>query len=414
MTIPSYETLAAGLCEDERGEGDGTLVGEVRSHGTGSPIPAARVQVTWETPPSGTRESSLLDRPDVYSFGDRLGVETATNPAGWYTACGVPSDLDLEVVAEFLDRGTDTLFARLAVGDSRRLDFELGVPAPWLTTVTLADGVTAGEGTQGVQGRVRDKETDQPVPTAEVFLRAPGGRILASGITNERGFFRLLTRVPGAYTLGVEALGYEEGDFENLRVEGGRLSVVDVSLPPQALELEPLVVVGEPRVYHLEMEGFYERRQLSGGFFFTPEMIDARHTQRTTQLFLEVPGATVVQDQMGQNAIQFKTAVALQTTVGAASSIARPTDAGGQASPCWPRVYLDGVLMHQGGYGVPAFIDGLSKPMELAGIEVYRSPAEIPIQFGGPNSRCGVIVMWNKRGGGVVGGEYAVSPNQGR
>jgi hypothetical protein len=74
---------------------------------------------------------------------------------------------------------------------------------------------------------------------------------------------------------------------------------------------------------------------------------------------------------------------------------------------------MDGVLVNQGGYGLPAFIDGLSKPMDLAGIEVYRSAAEIPIQFGGPNSRCGVIVMWNKRGGGVVGREYAVGPSRG-
>ena len=52
---------------------------------------------------------------------------------------------------------------------------------------------------------------------------------------------------------------------------------------------------------------------------------------------------------------------------------------------------------------LPAFIDGLSKPFNLAGIEIYRSPAEIPAQYGGPQSRCGVIVMWNRRGGVSMG-----------
>jgi len=395
MAIPSFETLAAGLCEGEEGPGEGTLVGEVRSLGTEDPIPAARVQVSWDPTPNLLMRELTTRRPEVFSLGDRIALETATNPAGWYTACGVPADVDLEVVVGFLDRGVDTLHARVGNGDSRRLDFRVGLPPALLTTITQAGPVTSGEGNQGVQGRVLDRTTRDPVVAAEVVLRAGAGRILASGTTNDRGFFRLLARVPGAYSLSVQALGYEDGSLEGLRVAEGQLSVVEVSLPPQALALEPLVVVAEPRTYHLEMEGFYERKELSGGFFITPEAIEARHSQRVTQLFLEVPGATIVQDQMGQNAVYFKTAFGLQTL--------SVSGGGSQAAPCWPRVYMDGLLMHEGGYQGPAFIDGLSKPFDLAGIEVYRSPAEIPAQFGGSNSRCGVIVMWSKRGGSMVG-----------
>jgi len=252
-----------------------------------------------------------------------------------------------------------------------------------------------------VQGRVLDRTTQDPVVAAEVILRAGTGRILASGTTSERGFFRLLARVPGAYSLSVQALGYEDGSLEDLRVAEGQLSVVEISLPPRALALEPLVVLAEPRTYHLEMEGFYERKELSGGFFLPPEAIEARHSQRVTQLFLEVPGATIVQDQMGQNAVYFKTAFGLQTM--------SVSGGGSQAAPCWPRVYMDGLLRHEGGYQGPAFIDGLSEPFDLAGIEVYRSPAEIPPKFGGSGSRCGVIVMWSKRGGGMVGENSAAT-----
>ncbi|MGW8266180.1 MAG: hypothetical protein ACWGSQ_07415 [Longimicrobiales bacterium] len=145
------------------------------------------------------------------------------------------------------------------------------------------------------------------------------------------------------------------------------------------------------------MEGFYERKELSGGFFITPEMIEKRHTQRVTQLFLEVPGATIVQDQEGQNAVHFKTSLGLQAL--------GSTGGGSQAALCWPRVYVDGRLMHEGGYGTPAFLDGLSNPFDLDGVEIYRSPAEIPAEFGGPHSRCGVIVMWKKRGGSAIGEE---------
>jgi hypothetical protein len=124
-------------------------------------------------------------------------------------------------------------------------------------------------------------------------------------------------------------------------------------------------------------------------------MIEERHSQRVTQLLLGVPGATIVQDQAGQNAVYFNSSFGLRTM--------GTTGGGSQPAPCWPRVYLDGLLMHEGGYGVPAFIDGLSDPFELAGMEVYRSPAEIPARFGGLHSRCGVIVMWNKRGSRTLG-----------
>lgn len=402
MTIPSFETLAASLCGLEGASaGEGTLVGEVRSWGNEDPVPAARIQVTWR-PSRGNGNGELsADREDVYSFGDRIGLETATNPAGWYTACGVPSGVELEVVAEFLERGADTLYALLDSGDSRRMDFRIGLPPSLLTTVTAADAVTSGDGTQGVQGRILDRATNEPLSAAEVVLRSGGGRILASGATNERGFFRLLTRYAGAYSLTVEAMGYETGEVEALDVTAGLLNVVEMSLPPQAFALEPLVIMAEPRTYHLEMEGFYERRELSGGFFLTPEMIERRHSQRVTQLFLDVPGATVVQDQGGQDAVHFKASMALQR-IGSNGS-------GSEAAPCWPRVYMDGMLMHEGGYGMPAFIDGLSRPFRLAGVEIYRSPSEAPAIFGGAQSRCGVIVMWNKRGGGAMGDDSAMA-----
>jgi len=394
MTIPSQETLAASVCEDGD-PGEGTLVGEVRSATSEDPIPAARIQVTWRPPGVDPSRGIPITRPDVYSFGDRIGVETATNPEGWYTACGVPANIELEVVAEFLDRGADTLYAELRPGGSRRLDFQLGLPPALITTVTSADAVTAGEGTQGVQGRIFDPRTGGPVLGAEVILRQGEGRVLATGTTNERGFFRLLTRFPGEYSLEVNALGYDTEGLDGLDVEAGRLSVVEVGLPPQAVELEPLVVVAEPRTFHLEMVGFYQRKELSGGFFITPEMIEERHSERVTQLLQQVPGATVVQDQMGQNAVHFRTALGLMSLP--------VTGGGSQAAPCWPRVYLDGLLMHEGGYSGPAFVDGLTQPFNLDGIEVYRSPTEIPPTFGGSRSRCGVIVMWSKQGGRALG-----------
>jgi hypothetical protein len=49
--------------------------------------------------------------------------------------------------------------------------------------------------------------------------------------------------------------------------------------------------------------------------------------------------------------------------------------------------------------GVSAAIDWLDtySPDQVAGIEVYNSPAEIPSMFNMTGSACGVIVVWTKR-----------------
>ena len=45
-------------------------------------------------------------------------------------------------------------------------------------------------------------------------------------------------------------------------------------------------------------------------------------------------------------------------------------------------------------------IDDIAHPSSIAGIEVYRSGAQVPVRFGGGGmeTQCGVIVVWTKVG----------------
>ena len=70
--------------------------------------------------------------------------------------------------------------------------------------------------------------------------------------------------------------------------------------------------------------------------------------------------------------------------------------ADGAVAVCWPRVIVDGVVVSTGG-AEPAEIDALVDPSRIEGMEVYRRPAELPAEFGGAQSGCGVIVVWTKR-----------------
>jgi hypothetical protein len=69
-------------------------------------------------------------------------------------------------------------------------------------------------------------------------------------------------------------------------------------------------------------------------------------------------------------------------------------------APCWPAVWLDGQLVHPGragGRDDPAYIDQLVHPVEIAGIEIYNSPASHPVQYN-LYGACGVIVIWTRHG----------------
>ena len=93
-----------------------------------------------------------------------------------------------------------------------------------------------------------------------------------------------------------------------------------------------------------------------------------------------------------------------------------------QGGVCRPRVFVDG-LMYARGDSRPvrltdeldvdqlvedqmraidqAFsLDDIGHPSTLAGIEVYRSASQVPVQFGGTSveTLCGVIVIWTRTG----------------
>jgi hypothetical protein len=126
MTIPSLGTLATSMCEGmESGPGTGTLVGEIGLPENGDPLPGVRVQVTWNPSLGARSNGSSSGRTDLLIFDDRVGLETASNPRGWYTACGVPAGLELEVLAEISPERAQILHVLIEPGEIRRLDFRL-------------------------------------------------------------------------------------------------------------------------------------------------------------------------------------------------------------------------------------------------------------------------------------------------
>lgn len=379
LGVPSTGSIMVDACRgEERAWGSAVVTGTVRDQGSGQPIPRATIRLDWQ-------EISRLGPGRI--GGQNKWFETATDSEGRYTVCSVPSDELIVVQAAFLDRQSDTVSVRVLEDSYTVVNLEIILPSGMLRSSSSVAVSQGDVGIQGVQGNIREPETGEPVRDAEVALTQSPGTIRVTGTTNDRGFFRLQTRMPGNYVLSARALGFSEIQDAPVEVLPGKLTVLDVQMAPEALELEPLVIIAEARTYHLEMQGFYERQAkgLDTGIFLTPELIERRMPRRVTDLFYGLMGTRVVETQIGEQGVYFR--------------VGERFSSGGM-NICWPMVYLDRHLIRTGGLGGdPAALNELAKAFDLAAIEIYRSAAEIPPQFNGPNAGCGVIVLWTKQGG---------------
>jgi len=120
---------------------------------------------------------------------------------------------------------------------------------------------------------------------------------------------------------------------------------------------------------------FLERSRTRGsGTFLSAVDITSRRPTLTSDLFLSVQGGlTIERDSLGNRFITMR------------SNTLR-------SSRCLPSIFVDGMSMR----GLTAAdIDGLVRPGDLVGVEVYRA-ANAPVEFSEQDG-CGTILLWTKR-----------------
>lgn len=68
-------------------------------------------------------------------------------------------------------------------------------------------------------------------------------------------------------------------------------------------------------------------------------------------------------------------------------------------SPCWMSVVVDGSPIYRSGSSSlpPDFHKDMFPVSSLSAVEIYRSPAEVPQEYGGPSEECGLILLWTRR-----------------
>jgi len=244
-----------------------------------------------------------------------------------------------------------------------------GVASACLLSTSVPAAIVAQLARGAIDGVVTD--------TALVTLAGATVSVIGTPIhltTSSNGRFAISELPAGRYTLYVRRIGYAPlfAPVEVTARDTVRGSYSLRAVPPML----DTVAVTAFRPLSSRLGEFKERRRLGQGSFITQADIEKRNPLRLSDLFRTIPSVTV-------------NGTAWSRRVG--------------VLPCPFQFFVDGVLLPQ-----PIDMDKwLPEPRDLAGIEVYAGPADIPLQYKTVGSSegwrsggfCGVILLWTKDGG---------------
>ena len=120
-------------------------------------------------------------------------------------------------------------------------------------TPRVAEGASVG-----VSGTVTDRETGQPILGAVVKIERPGidsaGQVLHGVITGKKGAFTILGLESGIRLVIVNSIGYHKYEQE-IALEAGRVTSLEVALASNPIELAPTEIIGESSVVNRRRTG---------------------------------------------------------------------------------------------------------------------------------------------------------------
>jgi hypothetical protein len=160
-------------------------------------------------------------------------------------------------------------------------------------------------------------------------------------------------------------VGYEEGIFKVFIPDSGSVNR-QFALDFNGFMLPEVVVQARAEVLQPRYIDFERRRLRKLGAFLRWDDLKKQNYSSVGDALRSVRGVRIQCDQS-----RFECAAVMSRTPN-----------------CHPSWYIDGIQVHSFQENTPI--------RDIYGIEVYRGTGEIPAEYGGSNSACGVIVMWTK------------------
>ncbi len=223
---------------------------------------------------------------------------------------------------------------------------------------------------QAVNGSVADSATLRPLEGVTAELLDPVGRVVAAVAADDSGRFVVTAPDSGTFHLQVRRIGYRTALSGGIALDRDALVTVEVHLPALAVTLAP-VKVETSRNEFLTGRGYYQRKESERGAFLDPDVVEKKATKAklATDILIGIPGVSIY-----QNAPKLR---------GCRTLLPNGDTPGGA------RIYIDGV---EGGTEMMWSL----QPNDILAVEVYIGPSQIPLQYGGTNTPCGIILIWIK------------------
>lgn len=252
-------------------------------------------------------------------------------------------------------------------------------------TVMLVLGLSVPLSAQvTVTGVVREDGTGRPLATVQVMIEGTQ----RADTTDGAGRYRL--DAPAGTRIALfRLIGYRPVRVR-LQLSKGDSSTANVDLVREtAQQLEPIETRAVPDAPRgIGVEAFEERRRLGFGKFIDSTELRRSEGRRLTDLLRGVPGVRLmyyVEDPARPWVFEWRAAAGRKESP--------------DGTPCWMSVVLDGAPIYRSGSlsRPPNFHRELFEVSSLEAIEVYRSPAEVPQEYGGSSEQCGLILLWSRR-----------------
>jgi hypothetical protein len=235
--------------------------------------------------------------------------------------------------------------------------------------------VPSGAASQGIRGSVSERESGEAIVAALVQLVARDSTVLVSAFSDDSGRF----------TIQADDCGPQDGYLYVARVGYGTFRVAIADLPVDcsnwsiALDTDPVglpaLTARAPRNRDLERVGFHDRQRIGLGTFITRDILADRYrtVSQIADVLKQTPGVYRV-DQTNSSSTVYLRLIA---------------NFGG---PCAAVIYIDGLFYQN---ELPRLL-----AQDIEAIEIYRGPAQVPIQYGGGYGGCGVVLIWTRTGAG--------------
>jgi len=196
-------------------------------------------------------------------------------------------------------------------------------------------------------------------------------------------------------------MGYAPTVTPEFTVPDGSPSIdLTILLPSERVVLDP-VVVTETRLPFAPgpLQGFYERKRRGWGLQLTREDIEEKTPVQFTDILRGLAGVRVVSAGRNKYFVQMVGQVPrlqpggynTRTPTGSSARADRQYETPVPACPV--SYYLDGMKYDPDERGIDEILVS-----DVEAVEVYRRASETPADFLDSDSRCGVVVIWTRRG----------------